>query len=116
MNRADISNLDEIYKELGYKPCRKAWIKTYTKSNECCGLSALMLKETSNFPSFVDGNSDFKEIAKYVSEKLNVTIEYITGFIHGFDKLSEYGDSEEYKVGHQDGKEAWNKISYLVGC
>jgi hypothetical protein len=114
MNRANIQNIDKVFEEIGFVPCQNAWLKTYEAKNQCCGLSALMIKDDIEFPGKIYGISSFKVVAEIVQDKFNFTSEYIIGFVHGFDNYTYLNENEEYNTGYDDGKTAWNKVKHLV--
>jgi tetrahydromethanopterin S-methyltransferase subunit F len=114
MNRANIENIDKVFEEIKYKPCQKAWAKPYEVENQCCGLSALMIQEDNEFVNKIYGVSDFKVIAGFITDKIGLTTNYISGFVNGFDGYYSKMDDKDYITGREDGSAAWEKVKHLV--
>lgn len=96
MSRITLERVTEAYEKIGYKPIARKWLIESRK--ECCPLTAISIAERG---IKVDNLTE-------VTCTTQLSPEYVTGFIQGFDVSSASGlpfyQRELYNLGYSDGK------------
>ena len=100
-----------VYKKTKFIPINHAYAKVgEDKKVYCCALSALYLYELkfnhTRLPVISEG---------ILAKSLKLDIEFVSGFIDGFDKISNrslklHRLSSRYMAGHRNGKELYNSL------
>ena len=93
-----LERIKDAYEKIGYKPVRRSYVNHEAKV--CCPLAAISLKELGR-DIFVYPHS-LSRMGKILNHDMN----WVWGFIKGFDGYSEYDlISEDDKDGYNSGKE-----------
>lgn len=103
MNRIIPEQVEEAYKKTRLKPRQGYWI-----NDRCaCGLGVVYAKKTGarSFSAGLPGK---------IRRRFGLSLNYLEGFIVGFDGERDYSVDKEFKQGFEDGKAAWNRVKHLT--
>lgn len=104
MKRITPDQVIEAYQLTGWKPIQDDWIDKVNGQICGCGLAVLIgdAEKVRNFDS---------DIEYRVADELGLSVEYVTGFVQGFDggvMLNYF--TGEHKAGYEDGRAAWEAV------